>query len=74
MRPVRHFGGFLDGVVVKNPSANVGDTRDIGSVPVLGRSPRKGNGNPFQYSYLENSMGLGAWWAQSMGSLRVGHD
>ena len=44
------------------------------SVPGLGISHREGNGNPLQYAYLENSMGLGAWWAESMGSLRVGHD
>ena len=39
-----------------------------------GRSPSKGNGNPLQYSCLENSMDRGAWWLQSMGSQRVGHD
>ena len=33
-----------------------------------------GNGNPLQYSCLENPMDGGAWWLQSMGSLRVGHD
>ena len=36
---------------------------DLGSVPVLGRSPAEGNGNPLQYSCLENSMYTGAWWA-----------
>ena len=35
--------------VVKNPPANVGDTRNMGSVPGLGRSPVGGNGNPLQY-------------------------
>ena len=42
-----------------------------GSVPVLGRSPEGGNGNPLQYSCLENPMDRGASWAQSMGSQRV---
>ena len=36
---------------------------DLGSVPGLGRSPGKGNGNPLQYSDLENSMNRGAWQA-----------
>ena len=35
----------------------------LGSIPGLGRSPRKGSGNPLQYSCLENSMDRGAWWA-----------
>ena len=34
----------------------------------------EGNGNPLQYSCLENSVDRGAWWLQSMGSQRVGHD
>ena len=51
-------------LVVKNLPANVGDVRDVGSIPGLGRSPGEGNGNPFQYSCLENSMDRGAWqWA-----------
>ena len=36
---------------------------DLGSFPVLGRSPGEGNGNLLQYSCLENSMDRGAWWA-----------
>ena len=44
-------------------SANVGDARDTGSIPELGRSPGAGNGNPLQYSCLENSMDREAWWA-----------
>ena len=51
--------GFPGGSVVKNTPANAGDTGDAGSVPGLGRSPEEGNGNPLQYSYLENSMGRG---------------
>ena len=49
--------------VVKNLPANAGDTRDTGSIPGLGRSPGGGNGNPLQYSCLENPMDRGAWWA-----------
>ena len=43
-------------LVVKNPPANAGDVRDMGSVPRLGRSLRGRHGNPLQYSCLENSM------------------
>ena len=43
--------------------ANAGDTRDTGSIPGLGRSSGGGNGNPVQYSCLENSMDKGAWMA-----------
>ena len=48
---------------VKNPPANAGDLRDTGSVPGLVRSPRGRHGNPVQYSYLENPMDRGGWWA-----------
>ena len=54
--------GFPGGSMVKNPPANAGDTGDSGSVTGLGRSPGVGNGNPLQYSCLENSMDRGAWW------------
>ena len=37
--------------------------RDLGLIPKLEKSPREGNGNPLQYSCLENSMDRGAWWA-----------
>ena len=50
-------------LVVKNPPADAGDIRDMGSIPGLGRSPGGGPGNPLQYSCLENSMDRGAWWA-----------
>ena len=50
-------------LVVKNPSANAGDVRDAGSIPGSGRFPGGGHGNPLQYSYLENPMDRGAWWA-----------
>ena len=42
--------------MVKNPPANEGDARDVGLIPGLGRSPGVGNGNPLQYSCLENSI------------------
>ena len=48
--------GFQVGTLVKNLPANTGDTRDAGSIPESGRSPRGGNGNPLQYSCLANSM------------------
>ena len=51
---------FPDDSVVKNPPANAGDK---GSISGLGRSPREGNGNPLQYSCLENSKVRGAWQA-----------
>ena len=53
---------FPGGTVVKNLPANAGDTGDIGLIPELGRSPGEGNGNPLQYSCLENSMNRRAWW------------
>ena len=52
--------GLPCGSVVKNFHANIGDK---GSIPELGRSPGEGNGNPFQYSCLGNSMNRGACWA-----------
>ena len=42
---------------------NAGDTRDIGSIPGLGRSPGAVDGKPLQYSCLENSMDRGVLWA-----------
>ena len=45
---------------VKNPPANAGE---VNLIPGSERSPRVGNGNPLQYSCLENSMDRGAWWA-----------
>ena len=49
--------------MVKNPLANAGDIRDPGLIPGSGRSPGVGNGNPHQYSYLENPMDRIAWRA-----------
>ena len=49
--------------MVKNLPTNTGDIRDASSIPGLGRSPGGGNGNPLQYSYLENPVDRGAWQA-----------
>ena len=65
---------FIVTPVVKNPPANVGDVRGLGSIPGSGRSPGVENGNPLQYSWLENPTDSGTWWATVHGSLRVGHD
>ena len=50
-------------LVAKNPPVNAGDLRDIGWIPGSGRSHGEGNGNPLQYSRLENVMDRGAWRA-----------
>ena len=55
------------GIVVKNPPANAGD---MGLIPGSGRSPGVGNGNPLQYSFLENSTDRGAWWATIHGATK----
>ena len=55
-------------LVVKNLPAIVEELRDTGSIPGVGRSPRGGNGNPLQYSCLENPMDRGAWRATVHGS------
>ena len=56
MLRVRCIVGFPGGTVLKNPPANAGDTRDVGSVSGSGRSLEGGNVNPLQYSCLENPM------------------
>ena len=50
-------------LIVKNPPASAGDSGDTGSIPGSGRSPGEVNGNPLQYSCLENTMDRGAWQA-----------
>ena len=52
-----------EGSVVKNLAANAEDTGAMGLISELGKSPRGGNGNPLQCSYLENPLDRGAWWA-----------
>ena len=49
-------------LVVKNQAASAGETRGVVSIPGLGRSPGEENGNPLQYSCLDNSMDRGAGW------------
>ena len=49
--------------MVKKLPANAGDARDVGLIPGSGRSPGEENGNPLQYSCLENPMDRGAWQA-----------
>ena len=55
--------GFPGSTVVKNLPASPGDAKDMGLISELGRSSGVGNGNPLQYSCLENSMDRGAWQA-----------
>ena len=65
----KHLERF--GSEVKASARNAGD---LGSIPGLGRSPGEGNGNPLQYSCLENPMEGGAWWATGHGVTKVGDD
>ena len=58
--------GFSGGSVVKESACSAGDT-DVGSVPGSERSPGEGNGNPLEYSCLENPMDRGAWWTTVLG-------
>ena len=55
--------GFPDDSAGKESAFNEGDTGDASSMPVSGRSLEGGNGNPLQYSCLENPLDQGAWWA-----------
>jgi len=55
--------GFPGGTVVKNLPSSAGDKREAGSIPWLGRYSGKRNGNPFQYSCMENLMDRGAYCA-----------
>ena len=63
--------GFPAAQLVKHQPTNAGDVRDALSIPGLERSPGGGHGNPVQYSFLENSMDRGAWWAAVHGVARV---
>ena len=60
--------GFLGGTVVKNPSANARDIRDMDLILGSGRSPGEENDDPLQYSCLEKGMDRGAWWATVHGA------
>ena len=60
--------GFPGGSVVKkNPPANAGNAVKMGLISALGRSSRRGNGNPLQYSCLGIPMDRGGWWAKLWG-------
>ena len=63
--------GFPGGSDGKESAYSVGDP---GWISRLGRCPGEGNGNPHQYSCLENSMDRGTWWLQAVGLQRDGHD
>ena len=66
--------GLPWGLSGKDSTCNA-DAGDVCSMPRSGRPPAEGNGNPLQYSYLENPTDRGAWWAtQFSGSQRVKHN
>ena len=69
-----NFTSLEVALVVKNPPVNAGDKRDTVSIPGSGRSPGEGNGNPLQYSSLENPKTEQSRGLQSMVSQRVGHN
>ena len=66
-----HPPSFPHSSVGRESACNSGNS---GLIPGLGRSPGEGNGNPLQYSCLENPMDRGAWWATAHGVTRVEHD
>ena len=66
-----HVSGAFSGSVIKKPLVNARDVGDTSLVPGSGRSPGEGNGNPLQFSSLENPMNRGVWQATSMGSQKV---
>ena len=69
------FGFLWDFPGGSDSKASVYNVRDLGSIPGLERVPGEGNGNPLQYSCLENHINGGAWCRLlSMGLQRVGHD
>ena len=62
--------GFLNGTAGKESACNAGDTGNVSWTTGLGRSPGGGNGNPVQYSCLENPLDRGAWWYTVQGIAR----
>ena len=62
--------GFPGGASGKELTCQCRRLRDTGSIPGLGRSPGEGQGNPLQYSCLENPMDRGAWWATVHGAAK----
>ena len=69
--PAMLLRGFSHSSVGKESACNAGDP---GSIPGSGRSPGEANGNPLQYSCLENPMDRGAWQATVYEVTRVGHN
>jgi len=68
------FMGLSGGSDSKASACNAGDKRDSDLIPGLGRSPGEGNGNPLQYSPVENPMDRRAWRATFHGLQILGHD
>ena len=62
-KPIKQIFSCPGGSVVKNPPVNAGNTRNMGSTPGSGRSAGGENGNPPQFSCMENPMEKGAWQA-----------
>ena len=71
---LRILWGFPGGASGKEPACQCRRLKRHSSIPGLGKSPGEGNGNPLQYSCLENPMYRGAWQATVHGVARVGHD
>ena len=71
---IPHFPTFQVVLVVKNTPVNSGDARDVGLIPGLGRSLRRGNNNPLQCSCLEKPMDRGAWRTSLRGLQRIRYD
>ena len=65
---------FLGDAGGKEPTCQCRRCRDVSSIPRLERWPGEGDGNPLQYSCLENPMNRRAWWVTVYGVARVGHD
>ena len=66
--------GFRQWLSGKESACNAGEAGDAVSVPVSGRSPGGGNGNPLQYSCLENPTNREAWKAMAHRVTKIGHD
>ena len=65
-----HNLGFPGGLVVNNPPANAGDTKDISLIPGSERYPGEGNGHPLQYSCLGSPMEKGDWQSTDHGVMK----
>ena len=71
---MKSLEGFPSGSVIENPPANIGDAKDSDLIHGSKKSPGGGNGNPLNYSCLENPRDREAWWTMVHGSQRVRHD